>query len=106
MSNSDNLQEIHFLEQGLQNLLLQKQAFQMELAETSEALKELEKSGEEVFKIVGQIMLKSKKSKIAEELKNKEKIIEIRLRAIERQEKALTEQLEKAREPIVKTNKK
>lgn len=78
----------------------------MELAETSEALKELEKSGEEVFKIVGQIMLKSKKSKIAEELKNKEKIIEIRLRAIERQEKALTEQLEKAREPIVKTNKK
>ena len=52
MENSDSkIQEIQFLEQNLQNLLMQKQAFQMELSETQAALKELENSGEEVFKI-------------------------------------------------------
>jgi len=46
MSERD-IQEIHLLEQTLQNLLLQKQAFQMELSETEAALEEIEKSGDE-----------------------------------------------------------
>ena len=44
------IQEIQILEQNLQNLLLQKQAFQMEISETIAAKREIEMAGEDVFK--------------------------------------------------------
>src|SRR3989338_506945 len=99
--NREKIQELQILEQTLQNLLAQKQAFQMEFSETDSALKEIEKSGDEVFKIVGQIMLKVGKDKMKEDLLGKEKILEIRLKTIERQENTLMEKLEKIREAFV-----
>ncbi|MBA7675374.1 hypothetical protein ES703_83607 [subsurface metagenome] len=103
MKNTDKkIQEMQILEQSLQNLLLQKQAFQMELSETQSALKEIEDSGEEVFKIIGQLMIKTDKSKIKQELLNKEKILNLRTKTIEKQETSLTEQLDKLREEVMK----
>ena len=103
---NQKLQEMQMLEQNLQNLLLQKQAFQMELSETQSALKEIEKSGEEVFKIIGQLMIKTDKAKINQELLNKEKVFNLRIKTIEKQEASLTEQLEKTREEVMKSMKK
>jgi prefoldin beta subunit len=94
------IQEMQILEQRLQNSILQKQAFQMEQAETNSALKEIEKSGDEVFKIIGQLMIKSEKSKIKEELLNKQKILELRIKSFEKQENSLTEQLDKLRDEL------
>ena len=69
MENQDQkIQEMQLLEQNLQNILMQKQAFQMEQAETDSAVKEIESAGDEVFKIIGQLMIKSDKEKIKEEL--------------------------------------
>ncbi|MEM3091086.1 MAG: prefoldin subunit beta [Candidatus Pacearchaeota archaeon] len=103
MENKDNkekkIQELQILEQNIQNLLLQKQAFQMELSETKAALKEIEKSSE-IFKIVGQIMIKTEKEKIEEELKNKEKIIELRIGSIGKQEKSLKDRIESIKKEI------
>jgi prefoldin beta subunit len=93
-----NVQEIQFLEQGLQNILFQKQAFQMELSESKDALKELESSNDEVFKIIGQLMIKSEKSKIKEEILNKIKIFELRMKNLEKQEVSLAERIEKIRD--------
>jgi prefoldin beta subunit len=98
--DEQKIQEMQILEQKLQNTILQKQSFQMELAETDAALIEIEKAGDEVFKIIGQLMLKSEKSKIKEELLNKQKILELRISAFEKQEKILMEQLDKFREEI------
>jgi len=107
MSDKDNkLQEMQMAEQGLQNLLMQKQAFQMELSETTTALKEISDSGEEVYKIVGQLMIKTDKKKMQDELQNKEKLLDLRLKTIEKQETTLTEQLEKVREEVMKGMKK
>ena len=106
MTSDNKIQEMQFLEQNLQNSILQKQAFQMELSETTSALKELDNSGNEVFKIIGQLMLKTDKSKMREELSNKEKILELRIKSIEKQETSLTEQLDKLREEVMKTMKK
>ena len=102
----EKIQQMQILEQNLQNLLLQKQAFQMELSETQSALKEIENSGEEVFKIIGQLMIKTDKSKIKQELSNKEKILDLRTKAIEKQEASLMAQLDKIREEVVKTMNK
>jgi len=107
MENSDSkIQEIQFLEQNLQNLLMQKQAFQMELSETQAALKELENSGEEVFKIIGQLMIKTDKSKMKKELAEKEKIINLRTATIEKQENSLAKKLTSLRDEIIKSMKK
>ncbi|MDP2628510.1 MAG: prefoldin subunit beta [Nanoarchaeota archaeon] len=106
MSSDKNIQEMQILEQTLQNLLMQKQAFQMEMSETKSALSEIEKSKEDVFKIIGQLMIKTDKKKINEELSNKEKILELRIKNIEKQESSLTERLEKLRDVIMKGIKK
>ena len=107
MENQDKkIQEMQMLEQNLQNLLLQKQAFQMESSENNAALNEIGKSGEEVFKIVGQLMIKTDKSNVKKELVEKEKILDLRLKTIEKQESHLTKQLETLREEFMKQTKK
>lgn len=98
-NNEEKIQEFHILEQNLQNLLLQKQTFQMELSETTTAKKEIEKS-EEVFKVIGQLMIKSSPSEMKEELSNRENLLNIRLKSIEKQENHLTEKLEALRKEI------
>jgi len=102
----DKIQELQVLEQSLQNILMQRQAFQMELSETESALEEMEKAGDEVFKIVGQLMIKSNSTKIKEELLNKQKIIELRLKNLEKQEDSMTKEVEKLRNELIKSSKK
>ena len=84
------LQEMQFLEQNLQNILMQKQAFQMELSETDSALVEIKSSKEDVYKIVGNLMIKSDKNKIQKELETKKKLFETRLKALDTQEETFS----------------
>ena len=99
--NNQKIQEIQMIEQNMQNVMMQKQSFQFELSETQAALSELESAGEEVFKIVGQLMVKSDKNKIKEELSNKEKLIELRVVSLEKQANSLGENLEKLRSEVL-----
>ncbi|MCX6749265.1 MAG: prefoldin subunit beta [Candidatus Pacearchaeota archaeon] len=101
-SQEKRIEELQILEQNLQNILLQKQAFQIELRETQAALKELEKSGDEVFKIIGQLMIKTDKKNMKEELTNKEKIIDMRIKSFEKQERMLSEKLEELQREVLK----
>ena len=101
MKDNKKIQEMQILEQSLQNILLQKQAFQMELSETEMALTEIKNSGDDVFKIIGQLMIKTKKDSSVKELSDKKKIIELRLRNLEKQEESLSTQLEKLRKEIL-----
>ena len=102
----DKVQQMQFFEQNLQAILMQKQAFQMEMNETVSALKEIEKSEEGVYKLVGQLMIKVSKENIKKELKDKEKIIGTRLKRLEEQEEKLDSETKKIRDEIVKDSKK
>ena len=102
MNNEDKIQQIQFMEQNIQNLFMQKQAFQMELSESQSAIKEIENSDEEIFKIIGQLMIKTDKQKTKEELSNKEKILKLRIKTIEKQEDSLTEKMENLRKEVIK----
>lgn len=93
------IQEIQILEQNLHNLLLQKQAFQMEISETQAAKKEI-KNSEDVFKVIGQLMIKAEKEKVKEELLNKEKLLDLRMQSIEKQETSLEEKLDSLRKEV------
>lgn len=100
------IQEMQILEQNLQNLLLQKQAFHMELSEITTALKEIDSSKGDVFKIIGQLMLKTDRSNMKSELESKKRFLELRLNSIEKQETSFTTQLESLRDEIIKKSKK
>jgi len=95
------IQEMQILEQNLQNLLMQKQAFQMEFSETQAALKEIESSGDEVFKVIGQLMIKTEKATVKDELVNKEKILDLRMKTMEKQEDTLSKKLEDLRKELL-----
>ena len=62
------LEELRILEQNTQQVLMQKQAMEFELAEISNALAELSNSEGEVFKVLGSIMIKSSKDSLKKEL--------------------------------------
>jgi prefoldin beta subunit len=104
--NGQKIQELQFLQQNIQNLIYQKQAFQAELSETQSAMKEIENSGDETFKLIGQIMVKTEKSKIQEELANKEKLLQVRIKTLESQETSLKKKLENSMQETDDSNKK
>lgn len=101
----EKIQELQIFEQNLQQFLIQKQAFQLELSETSSALAELENTKDDVYKIVGNIMIKSGKSEIQKELKEKKDIIDLRLKSLDKQESSLREKTDKLREEVMKSIK-
>lgn len=96
------IQELQIIEQTLQNLMIQKQTFQLELNEALSALEELSEAKDEVYKIVGQIMVKAKKDSLEKELKSKKDLLELRVKNMEKQEHSLREKLEKLREEVMK----
>lgn len=102
----EKIQELQILEQNLQNLLMQKQAFQLELSETENALQEVSKTKDEVYKIAGQIMLRASKEDVEKDLKEKTQILNLRLNSIEKQESLFREKLEKIRKELTKTLEK
>ena len=95
------IKQLQMFEQNFQTILMQKQAFQMELTETENALAEMTKSDGEVYKMVGQIMIKSNKDKIKEELTKKQELLSLRLKTFEKQETELTGQLEGLRKDVM-----
>jgi prefoldin beta subunit len=98
----EKIQELQILEQSLQQLLLQKQAFQLELNETESALSETEKTHDDIYRIVGSIMIKTAKSEVEKELKEKKDIINLRLKSIDKQESSLREKTDSLRGELMK----
>jgi len=95
------INQLQLFEQSLQNILMQKQQFQSQIAETDSALSELDKS-KESYKIVGNIMVKSNKEDLKKELEEQKKIAELRINAIEKQEKHIQEKVSKLQEEAMK----
>lgn len=103
--DQEKLQRMQFLEQNLQAIYMQKQAFQMELDETLSSIKEVEKTNEPVYKLIGQLMIKVDSSKVLDELKNKERLINLRIKALDDQQKSFEEQVTKFRDDLVNSQK-
>ena len=94
------IQELQILEQNIQALSTQEQNFQIDLTEILNALSDLKKSNEEVYKIVGGLMVRSTKTNLISDLEEKKKILELRISSIEKQEKILDEKSDKLKKEI------
>ncbi len=81
--------------------MMQKQAFQVEATETSTALEEVSKAKGDVFRVLGQVMIKAKPEDLKKELQEKQNLLNVRMKAIEKQENSLRESIERLRGDIV-----
>ncbi len=105
-NDSDKIGELQMIEQSLGSLSMQKQAFDFELSESEHALEELTNSTGEVFKIIGSIMIKSDKNSLKADLEKKVKLMNLRMKSIEAQEKELTDHADKIRSELSKKKTK
>ena len=99
-ATGSKIQELQILEQNLQNQLMQKQTVQIELNEVQNALDDLKRTGDEVYKIIGGVMIRSNKADLLKELSEKQKILELRISSVEKQEKILEEKTGKLRKEL------
>ena len=103
IEKEDSINELRVLEQNITNLLMQKQAFETELTEFNNALKEVEEADkDEIYHLVGSILIKTSKDKTIADLKNKKKTIEMHLESIEKQERLIEHKAEQLKKEIQK----
>ena len=95
------IQQFQIIEQQLDNIILQKQNFQVQLAENENASVELEKSNKTPYKIIGTIMVSSERSSLLKDLKESREIIELRLKTLEKQENNLKEKAESLQKDLM-----
>ncbi|MFQ6009836.1 MAG: prefoldin subunit beta [Candidatus Aenigmatarchaeota archaeon] len=89
------LMQLQAFRQQLQALALQKESLQIQKLENEKALEELGKTkqGEDVFRAVGPILIKSSKKKMEKELKERNESIDLRLKTFEKQEAAVNQRV-------------
>jgi len=96
----EKLSRLQLLEQSRQTINVQKQNFQMRLLEIESALKELEKS-DDVYKIIGNIMLSSDKEELKKELENEKNMLNLRIDSMNKQEETIREKMKKLQNEIM-----
>jgi prefoldin beta subunit len=100
----EKIGRMQLIEQNMQNLTMQKQQFQSQLIEVTSALEELE-STEEAYKIIGNIMVLSKKDSLKKDLDSKKEMVELRIKSIEKQETDLKEKAKGIQQEVLKEMK-
>ena len=95
------IQTLQILENNFQNVLMQKQSFQIDINESSTALEEVDKSKGDVFRVLGQIMIKADKKELKKELMEKKDLLNLRIKSIEKQEIGMREEIERLRSEIM-----
>ena len=101
----DKIRQLQMIEQALQQLLMQKQTFQMQMMEVESALKELGGSGE-AYKIIGNVMVLTKKEELEKELKEKKETLDLRINSLEKQETKTREKASSLQKDIMSAIKK
>lgn len=105
MTTEEKINQLQLIEQNLQQFSNQKQQFQSHFVEVETALKEL-KDASTAYKIVGNIMVLSKKEQLEKELSEKKEHLELRISALERQETKLRDKAKLIRQDVVKEMEK
>ncbi len=98
------ISQLQLLEQGMQNFNLQKQQLQSKLMEVDSALEEIN-STDTCYKIIGNIMVQSKKDVLKKELEEEKSNSDIRIKAVEKQETAMREKAKVIQEEVMKEMK-
>ncbi len=90
------------LQQTLQGVLTQKQQLELELNEVEQALSELEKltNAAVIYKSIGSLLVKSKKTKVTTELNERKELLNMRINVLGKQEERLRTQVKDLQEKL------
>lgn len=97
----EKIAQLSVMEKNVEQLGMQKQQFQVQLVEVESALSEIGKT-DKAYRIIGNIMVLTDKKELGEELESKKRMLEIRVKSIEKQEEKLREQAKSFQEEIIK----
>ena len=100
----EKVEQLQNLEQNINSLIAQKQQFQSQKLEVENALSQI-KDTKQVFRIIGNIMIDSKKSDVKKELDEKLELLELRLKTIEKQEDKMRKQAGEIQQEVLKEMK-
>lgn len=99
------LQQAQVLQQQIQSIVAQKEVFNLQLLEIKNALGEMETNkDDEVYKISGPILVKSKADDVKKELNEKLEIIDMKIKGLDKSEKRVKEKIEELRDRISKSS--
>ncbi|MCD6590086.1 prefoldin subunit beta [Candidatus Woesearchaeota archaeon] len=105
MNQQEKITQLQVMEQNLTSIILQKQQLQAQLAETENALKELEKV-DSAYRIVGNIMIKKEKQELIDELKKEKELLELRIKTLTSQEEKIKEKTKELQKEVLEEMKK
>ncbi len=95
-----NIVKMQNYQQQYQNLMLQKDNLVMMLSDIKNASFELKNSNDDVYKIVGPILVKSDNQTLENYLKEKKETLELRIRTLEKQENKFKEKIEEIQQKL------
>jgi prefoldin beta subunit len=101
----EKIQQLQTIEQNLQQLLKQRQQFQVQKMEIESAQEELKKT-DKAYRIISNIMVAAEKAPLEKEIAEKKERIDLRIKSVEKQENALKEQAKVLRDDIMKSMQK
>jgi prefoldin beta subunit len=90
------------LQQNLQGVMAQKQQLTMQLTETENATKELEKLADDavVYKSIGALLVKAEKVKVSADLVDRKELVKMRVDVLAKQEERLRTQVKELQEKL------
>jgi prefoldin beta subunit len=90
------------LQQNLQGVMAQKQQLTMQLTETENATKELEKLADDavVYKSIGALLVKAEKAKVSADLADRKELVKMRVDVLAKQEERLRTQVKELQEKL------
>ncbi len=88
------MEEVEKIQQNLQIVILELENLKLKSREIEIVLEELEKSKEEnVYKFVGNVLIKKPREEIIKELKDSKEVIDLRIKNLEKKKEELTKKL-------------
>jgi prefoldin beta subunit len=97
------LMQFQTLQEQLQNIMIQKENGKLQVLEIDNALEELKKTKDKVYKSSGMILIKKDPKTIAKELEDKKENLEIRVKNLEKQDKLIKDKLMELQQKITGT---
>ena len=94
------IKRLQLFEQNLQTISAQKQQFQSQLSEVESATKELE-GVTHAYRMVGNIMVKNKKEDLVKDLNEKEEMLSVRIKTLEKQENSIKDKAKELQQEVM-----
>ncbi|MCW4048182.1 MAG: prefoldin subunit beta [Candidatus Bathyarchaeota archaeon] len=100
----ERLQRLQQLQNTMQQLLVQRQRIEMEMAESDQALEVLKDVADasKVYRSVGAVLVEKPKDKVESELEERKEFLEMRIKVLQKQEDKTREKMTGLQETLQK----